>query len=190
FDVRLPEYAVRIDRGVAMTTSDGITLVSDVYRPVRAGATPAILVRIPLSKTIVNSLLATIVGRFWAEHGYTVVNQGTRGRYESSGEPYPLRDERRDGLETLEWLKKQPWFDGRLGMWGGSVFGYTQWAIADALPAPPSGRSAMMVQIASNDFYGMLHPGGAFALSSALFWAVRSRGLKDAVPDPAMLARG
>src|SRR5262245_54474475 len=108
-NVRLPEYAVRIDRSVAFTTSDAVTLVADVYRPVRAGATtPTILVRVPLSKTIVNSLFATVVGRFWAEHGYTVVIQGTRGRYGSSGDPYPLKHERDDGLQTLDWLKKQP----------------------------------------------------------------------------------
>jgi putative CocE/NonD family hydrolase len=191
FNVRRPEYAVRIDRGVAFTTSDGITLVADVYRPVRGGATtPTILVRVPLSKTIINALFATVVGRFWAEHGYTVVIQGTRGRYGSSGDPYPLRDERRDGLETLDWLKRQPWFDGRIGMWGGSAFGHTQWAIADALPSRPSGRSTMMVQIASNDFHGMFYQGGAFALASALFWAVRSRGPNDEIPDPATLARG
>jgi putative CocE/NonD family hydrolase len=191
FNVRLPEYAVRIDRGVALTTGDDVTLVADVFRPVRAGAKmPTILVRIPLSKTIVNSLFATMVGRFWAEHGYTVVIQGTRGRYGSSGDPYPLKHERDDGLATLQWLKKQPWFDGRLGMWGGSAFGHTQWVIADALPSPPSGRSTMMVQIASNDFYGMFYQGGAFALASALFWAVRSRGPQDEIPDPATLARG
>lgn len=187
---RPSEYAVRIDRGVALTASDGVTLLSDVYRPVRAGATPTILVRIPFSKTLVNSLFATVVGRFCAERGYTAVIQGTRGRYESAGQHYPLRDERRDGLETLAWLKTQPWFDGRLGMWGGSAFGYTQWAIADALPVPPSGRSALMVQIASNDFHGMFHPGGAFSLASALFWAVRSHGPEDEWPDPTSLQRG
>jgi X-Pro dipeptidyl-peptidase-like protein len=139
---RPAEYAVRIDRRVPMTTSDGVALLADIYRPVRAGATPTILVRIPFSKTIVNSLFATIVGRFWAERGYTAVIQGTRGRYESGGDHYPLIHERRDGLETLAWLKRQPWFDGRLGMWGGSAFGHTQWAVADQLPAAPFGRSA------------------------------------------------
>ena len=174
--VRPAEYAVRIDRRVAMTTSDGVALVSDIYHPVRAGATPTILVRIPFSKTIGNSLIATVVGRFWAERGYRVVIQGTRGRYESGGDHYPLIHERGDGLDTLAWLKRQPWFDGRLGMWGGSAFGHTQWAVADQLPAPPSGRSALMVQISSTDFHGMFYPGGAFSLASALFWAIRSRG--------------
>lgn len=187
---RPAEYAVRIERGVATPMRDGVTLVSDIYHPVRVVLTPTILVRIPFSKTIVNSLFATVVGRFWAERGYTVVIQGTRGRYESGGRHYPLREEREDGLDTLEWLRQQPWFDRRLGMWGGSAFGYTQWAIADQLPAPPAGRSALMVQISSTDFRGMFYPGAAFSLSSALFWSVRSRGAEDEWPDPDALQRG
>ena len=187
---RPAEYAVRIERRVAMTTSDGIALVSDIYHPVRAGATPTILVRIPFSKTIGNSLIATVVGRFWAERGYRVVIQGTRGRYESGGVHSPLIHERGDGLDTLAWLKRQPWFDGRLGMWGGSAFGHTQWAVADQLPAPPSGRSALMVQISSTDFHGMFYPGGAFSLASALFWAIRSRGAEDEWPAADAVQRG
>jgi hypothetical protein len=46
-------------------------------------------------------------------------------------------------------------------MWGGSAFGYTQWAIADHLPGPPAGRSALMIQISSTDFHDMFYPGGA-----------------------------
>jgi putative CocE/NonD family hydrolase len=189
-DARRPEHAVRIERRVAMTTSDGVTLVADVYHPLRTTQTPTILVRIPFSETFVNSLFANVVGRFWAERGYTAVIQGTRGRYESGGRHTPLVDERRDGLDTLNWLKRQPWFDGRLGMWGGSAFGYTQWAIADRLPSPPDGRSALMVQIASTDFHGMFYPGGAFSLASALFWAVRSRGAEDVSPPEDALRRG
>ena len=124
-DARRAEQAVRIERGVAMTTSDGVKLLSDVYHPLRSALTPTILVRIPFSRTFTNSLFATIVGRFWAERGYTAVIQGTRGRYQSGGRHTPLVDERRDGLETLAWLKQQPWFDGRLGMWGGSAFAGT-----------------------------------------------------------------
>jgi putative CocE/NonD family hydrolase len=184
---RRAEYAVRIDRGVAMKTSDRVVLRSDVFRPLRTERAPTILVRIPFSKTATNSLFASCVGRFWAERGYTVVIQGTRGRYESGGHYYPLRHERRDGLETLGWLAKQPWFNGRLGMWGGSAFGYTQWVLADQTQPGPD---ALMVQVCSTDFYRMFHPGGAFSLRSALFWAMRSRGEVDASPDEAALTRG
>jgi putative CocE/NonD family hydrolase len=185
-DARRPEYAVRVERSAGMQTRDGVTLRADIFHPLRVTKTPTILVRIPFSKTVTNVLFADVVGRFWAERGYTVVIQGTRGRYESGGEHEPLVHERKDGLETLHWLESQPWFDGRLGMWGGSTFGYTQWVIADALPRD----AALMIQISSTSFYDMFYPGGAFSLSSALFWAMRSHGSEDVWPDRAALDRG
>jgi putative CocE/NonD family hydrolase len=186
--IRRSEFAVRIERSVALTTSDGVSLVADIYHPQRAGPkTPTILVRIPYSKTPAIRLLATIVGRMWAERGYTVVLQGTRGRYESGGVYYPLKGERQDGVETLRWLAAQPWYDGRLGMWGCSYFGYTQWVVADCEnPAP----TALIIQESSTDFYGMFHPGGAFSLKSALFWAVQSHGSEDIAPTWEAMERG
>jgi predicted acyl esterase len=151
--IRPAEYAVAIERNVTMTTSDAVALVADIHRPKMNGAAPTILVRIPFSRTFRNSLSADAVGRFWASRGYIVVVQGTRGRFKSGGAFYPLRHERQDGIETLQWLARQPWFDGRLGMWGGSAFGHTQWALADqSRPSPTAlmrdqrgviGRSAM-----------------------------------------------
>lgn len=170
-----------------MTTSDGVTLVSDVYHPQTTGPTPTILVRIPYSETFLNQLYATVVGRYWAERGYRVVIQGTRGRYRSGGRYYPLRPERQDGLETLQWIARQPWFDGRLGTWGGSYFGYTQWVLADQINPGPS---ALMIQLSSTSFYGMFYPGGAFSLESALVWAVQSYGYQDDWPSEEALRPG
>ena len=183
---RPAEFAVRIDRSVPMQTADGVTLRADVYRPVRAGRTPTILVRIPFSKTFMNRAFATVIGRYWAERGYTVVVQGTRGRYESDGRFYPLIAERQDGHDTLSWLAGQPWFNGRVGTWGGSAFGHTQWALVDDDPAS---LHAMMVQIWSTDFHSVVHRGGAVALQTTLFWAMRSGGPTDVWPDETALAR-
>ena len=185
--VRPAEFDVRIERGVPMMTSDGIALVSDIYHPKDVARTPTILVRIPYSKTWLNTSFATVVGRMWAERGYTVVIQGTRGRYQSGGRYYPLRPERRDGIETLHWIGEQHWFDGRLGMWGGSYFGYTQWVLADQVQ---TGLSALVIQLASTSWYGMFYPGGAFSLESALDWAVMSHGERDVTPSQEALQRG
>ncbi len=185
--IREPQYSVRIERDLTMRTSDAVVLVADVYRPRTDEKTPTILVRIPFTKTFKNSLGADAIGRFWASRGYTVVIQGTRGRYKSGGTYYPLLPDRRDGIDTLKWLAQQPWFDGRLGMWGGSAFGYTQWVLADQTQPGPT---ALMIQIVSTDFREMFHPGGAFSLESALFWAVRSHGAKDEDPSFDALERG
>jgi predicted acyl esterase len=86
---------------------------------------------------------------------------------------------RQDGIATLEWLARQPWFDGRVATWGASAYGYTQWAISDRHDL---GLRALNIQIASSRFGGMFHQGGAFALESALYWALYSRGPVDIVP--------
>jgi hypothetical protein len=185
--VREAVYPVERQKSVGFETRDGVSLVADVYRPRTTGKTPTILVRIPFSSTFKNRLAVDTVGEFWASRGYTVVIQGTRGRYKSSGQFYPLLYEAQDGRETLQWLAGQPWFDGRLGMWGGSAFGHTQWVLA-AEEAP--GPSALMIQIASTSFREMFHPGGAFSLESALFWAARSHGSEDRDPSFEALERG
>ena len=174
--IRAASYEVRTKRRVGFTTSDGINLLANIHYPKKDGKTPTVLVRIPLTKKFGNRVRADVIGRYWARRGYTVIIQGTRGRYESGGQFYPLLYERQDGIETLEWIKTQPWFDGHVFMWGGSSFGHTQWCISDR---PDLGLKALFVQIASTSFRKMFHAGGAFSLESGLFWAIRSRGDRD-----------
>ena len=174
--VRVSSYSVKTKRLVGFTTSDGIKLLSDIHYPIKDVKTPTILVRIPLTNKLGNRVRADVIGRYWARRGYTAIIQGTRGRYGSGGQFYPLLHERRDGIETLEWIKTQPWFDGNVFMWGASSFGHAQWCISDQ---PDLGLKALFVQIASTSFREMFYSGGAFSLESGLFWAIRSRGQRD-----------
>lgn len=185
---RKAEHQVRAEKEVPIRLSDGTSLVSEVYHPVGAGKTPTVLVRIPFSKSLKNSQIASIVGHLWAERGYTAVIQGTRGRYRSTGSYYPLIHERKDGIETLAWLAEQPWYDGQIATWGGSAFGYTQWAVSDQKDPGPD---AMMIYESSTDFHRMFYPGGAFSLHTALTWALTSRGETDLKewPSPAEIVR-
>jgi putative CocE/NonD family hydrolase len=185
--VRPAAYRVETTRGQTFVTQDGVTLLADIYRPDGLQKTPTILVRIPLTRTVSNQMRVDVIARYWAKRGYTVVIQGTRGRYGSGGEFYPLLHEREDGLETLKWLQIQDWFDGRLAMWGGSAFGHTQWSVADQISP---GTSALHVHIVSTNFRRMFFPGEAFALESALYWAIRSRGAEDRTVDIKDLERG
>jgi hypothetical protein len=184
---RRSEYAVRVDRGVTMTTPDGVKLVAHVYRPMRLPRPPTILIRMALPSAPRPRFFADTIGRMWAERGYRTILQVTRGTPPSEGKFYPLSHERADGLATLAWLARDPQFDGRLGMWGGSSFGHTQWVLADQLDPGPR---ALFIWMAASDFRSMFHHAGAFSLESALFWAIRSRGEKDDPPDAATIDRG
>ena len=89
---RRSQFAVRVTSRAAMVTSDGTSLLADIYHPQHTSRTPTILVRIPLTRTLENSLFASVIGRMWAERGYTVMIQGTRGRFGSGGMFYPLHE--------------------------------------------------------------------------------------------------
>ncbi|HRK36219.1 MAG TPA: CocE/NonD family hydrolase [Candidatus Hydrogenedentes bacterium] len=185
--VRPVEFEVDFQDNVTTPMSDGTLLSAKVYRPRGLSSGPVILIRAPYSAGWKTALMADVLGEYWASRGYGVVLQSSRGRKPSGGAFYPLADEREDGIDTLRWLTAQEWCDGRIGMWGGSSFGYTQWAIADQ---DDPGVDAYMIQISSSETREMFYPGGAFALESALYWALRSYQDVDRIPSVDAIRRG
>ncbi len=165
------QHRVKIERKVSFTARDGTSLCADVFHPADLKKSSTILVRIPFSETVETCFLEEMIGRLWAERGYTAVIQGTRGRFKSGGEFYPMSFEREDGIETLEWLAKQPWYNGEIGAWGGSAYGQTLWSIADR--TSPAIKS-MELYFTSTDFHQMFYTGNAFSLYTALGWTFRS----------------
>ena len=185
--MRSSEYYVTDMKQVPIKMDDGEVLYADIYRPERLTTAPTILVRIPLDYDLKGKLLSNLVGRIWAERGYNVVIQGVRGRYNSNAKHTPFLSERADGIATLKWMNTQSWHNGKTGMWGGSYFGYTQWAISDQ---DSLGLQAMLTHISSSNNYNMFYPGGCFAYESALFWATRSYSDKDTPFDNEVLQKG
>jgi putative CocE/NonD family hydrolase len=157
---------------------DGVELRTLRIGPREPGSHPTILIRTPYgSGWVLPSPLARLAARLFGERGYQVVLQDTRGRYGSQGSFYPFVHEGEDGADALDWIGRQAWFDGRLGMWGGSYFGYTQWAVA--ANAPPFLKAIVPI-VTSTDFHGFFYPGGAFSLISALRWAAENGGRRSA----------
>ncbi|MEU2042232.1 CocE/NonD family hydrolase [Nocardia niwae] len=122
-----------IQRDLEVPTRDGIVLLADRWAP-RAAAEglPAVLIRTPYGR---RGVAAVQLARPLAERGFQVVLQSSRGTAGSSGVFDPLRHERLDGLDAVDWVCKQPWFGGSLVLCGPSYLGYTQWAMPDQLPA-------------------------------------------------------
>lgn len=151
---------------------DGTVLYADVYRPAADARYPVLLQRTPYNKDL--QTLAGMLGdpmRFCGA-GYVVVIQDTRGRYASEGSFYPFRAEVTDGYDTVEWCAAQPWSNGRVGMFGASYVGATQWLAA--LARPPHLKAIAPVFTASDYFDGWTYQGGAFELGFALSWVLSS----------------
>jgi len=145
---------------LSVLISDGIKLATDVYLPKSGSKFPVVLVRTPYDKNGIKS-----AAEKFTKYGIAVVAQDCRGRLKSEGEFYPFINERKDGLETLRWLKKQPWWNGKVGGWGGSYVGYTQWAISDSL-------DVLTPNMTGASIYDLMYDQGLFALQTAFTWGL------------------
>jgi len=117
-------YDYTLTAGVRVPMRDGVELLTDVYAPV-AKSLGTLLIRTPYGRT---GLIALLTARYYATHGYHVVNQSCRGTFGSDGVFQPFRSEIDDGADTVAWLRRQAWFGGRFALCGASYLGYTAWA--------------------------------------------------------------
>ncbi len=155
---------VSVERDLAAKMPDGAVLLADRWFPTQgSGGLPTVLIRTPYGRRTMGPL-----GRLYAERGYQTVIQSCRGTFGSEGDFEPVRHEQADGHATLEWVAAQPWFDGRLVMWGASYLGMTQWAIAEDVP---DFVKALGLQVTASNFRdSIVYPGNSFALETSLAW--------------------
>jgi predicted acyl esterase len=150
---------------------DGVRLYADVYLPNTPGPFPVILTRMPYDKQSDYGLMPAL-GRFWAQHRYAYVAQDVRGRYTSEG-TFGRVDEVSDGYDTIDWVAKQAWCNGNIGVTGESYYGYTTWAAA--VSQHPNLKSIAPVDI-TPDLYERRFLNGAFRLEAQGGWALGMDG--------------
>jgi hypothetical protein len=167
-------YRVAVRRKVRVPMPDGVELLTDVFVPNGRASGPTALIRSPYGRWPFGDSMAVPL----ASQGYHVVVQSCRGTFGSAGVFDPHHDERADGLATLEWITRQPWFDGSIVTYGGSYLGYTQWAIAEA--AGPEVK-AMAMQITMSDFSQMTYAGSSMMLENALSWTQGVTAMKRTI---------
>src|SRR5229473_4266516 len=124
--------SIVVETNLPVPMRDGVRLFADVYRPAQAGRYPVLLQRTAYDKNAGRAQFLDAIRA--AESGYAVVVQDTRGRYASEGEFAPFLSESLDGFDTVEWCAAEPWSNGRVGMYGISYVGATQWLAAIAAP--------------------------------------------------------
>lgn len=140
-----------------VTMRDGVHLSVDIYAPKSSETLPGILSITPYSNTL---QLFQDEARWYAARGYVVVMADSRGRYDSEGtwNPFDARH-KADGYDLVEWIAKQTWSNGKVGMIGMSYQAVTQWWTASM--APPH-LAVIVPQVSPPDwFYNVPYQDGA-----------------------------
>lgn len=159
-----PENDYVIERDIPVTMRDGATLLVDLCTPV-GEVKGTLLARSPYGWP---ALYASMFAGVYATRGFRVVLARCRGTFGSEGDFEPFTREVEDGLDTVAWMREQPWFDGRFATVGGSYVGFTQLAL---FMDPPPELITAIISVAPHDMYRSLYPSGAFSLSDFLGWS-------------------
>ena len=183
--VKLMAYGIVVEPQSLMTR-DGVALAGDLYRPTRINEPlPTILIRLPYGRSVYGEALGAAA--YFAKNGYAVLVQDVRGKYGSGGTFTPWQHATEDGSDTLDWLVRQPWSNGKVGTWGCSALGELQYSLARARhPAHaamvPIGAGGGAGSVGGRYGYFGVYEGGVLQLASAFGWLLRHGELDPAAP--------
>ena len=175
-------YGYGVERDLRLRMPDGAHLAASLYLPRRQDAKLAtVLVRVPYGRLDYGEGLST--AEYFAHRGYAVLVEDLRGTGDSEGELVPYRGGIADGAATLDWIVAQPWSNGRVGSFGCSGLGESQYVLArshhPALRAMiPLGAGGAIGAAAGRHAYFGIYEGGIFQLASGFGWFVEN-GSKD-----------
>ncbi len=154
---------------------DGVRLATTVYTPrFPRGRFPAILVRTPYGRSQVKKIAA----RYVCRQGFALVVQDARGRFASEGDDTgSFRSDgwgqQRDGHDTINWVARQRWCNGKVATWGVSAMGVAQNMLA---PGAPDALRAQHVMMAFSDMYSQgVYQGGALRLALVEGWLTQNK---------------
>lgn len=115
------EYIVQ--DSVLIPTRDHAIITAIIARKKSDTALPAIL-----TFTIYPGPLLRSTAMTFAARDYVGVVATTRGKRLSPQEVEPFEHDAEDAYDIIEWISKQTWCNGKVGMYGGSYNGFSTWA--------------------------------------------------------------
>lgn len=144
------------EKDVPVKLRDGVTIYTDIFRPVTDEKVPVIMAWSPYGKSAgtapryenifgliglkdnIVSGLEKFEGpdpAYWCAQGYAIANPDERGVAHSEGNATMMgTQEGRDGYDVIEWLANQSWSNGKVAMSGTSYLAFSQWYIAAEQP--------------------------------------------------------
>jgi putative CocE/NonD family hydrolase len=158
-----PLYDGRSATSQYITMRDGTKLAALILRPTQDGKPVSDLLPVVWTHNCYHR--EVIYGWTWllnlVKYGYILVSVDARGTGASFGTfrgPFSP-EETNDAYDITEWLAAQPWSSGKIGMYGRSYLGITQYMAASK--APPH-LKAIFPEMAEFDHYSFTYPGGVF----------------------------
>ena len=180
-------HGVREVEHTVVPLRDGTRLAARLWLPAGVARAPAVVEYIPYGKRVGTRERDEAMYRWLAGHGYACARIDLRGSGESTG---VLRDEylpqeQEDGVEAIEWLAKQPWCSGAVGLVGKSWGGVN--ALQIAARRPPALRAILTVCSTDDRYADDVHYMGGCLLNDNLWWGAVFFQLCVQPPDPALI---
>ena len=171
-------YPVVRELGVPIVTEgdEPVRLYAEVFRPQAEGRFPALLQAVAYRREIF-ALGIPADPEALAAKGYAVILTDVRGTGSSEGTWGIFSAEEIDDLAWIidEWIPRQPWSNGKVGMFGPSYMGINQYLTA---ARKPEHLKALFPGVSMADAYrDIFYQGGIFNQEFILFWAVATVGL-------------
>ena len=150
------QYQVKVKKNVLIPMSDGTRLSAHMFMPEGPGPFPAVFDYYPYRK---DDLSAAALHRqqYLARHGYVALRIDVRGTGNSEGiaeDEYSLQ-EQLDGIEAIDWMSKQSWCNGNVGMFGASYGGFNSLQVA--MHRPPALKAICPMYFTDNRYVDECH---------------------------------
>ncbi len=154
---------------------DGVKLAGNLYLPAGKGPFPCIVTRTPYGKDEMYKDPRGAEG--YIKSGFAFLVQDVRGKGRSQGFYQAFTNDRDDGYDTVEWMAKQSWCNGKVGITGPSAMGIT--GNLAAISNPPHLAAAFVV-VAPTSMTAASFIGGAFKQKDSGDWS-RDQGIAEEV---------
>lgn len=179
------QYHIETEKDVFVPLSDGTRLALNIYRPDARGKFPALLAMGGYGKELQEVLMAPQpleLSPVWdgnieagdtteiVPRGYVHVIGDVRGVGKSEGEYAGMSStqEGKDGHDIVEWIAKQPWCDGNVGMIGYSYYGLMQLKVA--IQQPPHLKAIFVSHVGADFYRDIAYQGGVLSLFFYGLW--------------------
>jgi len=184
--VPVEDPRVRIIENVWIPMADGSRLAARVFLPRTANRTPvgAVLEYLPYRKRDAYRYRDDVAGPFLAKSGVALVRVDIRGTGDSDGamvdEYMPV--EQADALTVIEWIARQGWCNGNVGMRGISYGSFV--ALQAAAKAPASLKAIVSTCGTEQRYLDDIHYRGGCLINDQFVWAMEWQVIMRAPPDP------